>query len=67
MFSNGLPCLEPKDVVVDSISVKELNEEGIINLLEKFNNIIEKIPNSNLIMGETISSFGKGLRELVKK
>lgn len=67
LFSNGLPCLEPKDVVVDSISVKELNEEGINNLLEKFNNVIEKIPNSNLIMGETISSFGKGLRELVKK
>lgn len=67
LFSNGLPCLEPKEVIIDSISVKEINEENVNNLLEKFNNIINKIPNSNLQLAETLSSFKNGLLSLKKR
>ena len=66
LFSNGLPCLEPKEVIIDSISVKEINEENVNNLLEKFNNIIEKIPNTNLQLGETLNSFKSRLLSMRK-
>lgn len=67
LFSNGLPCLEPKEVIIDSISIKEINEENVNNLLEKFNNVIDKIPNTNLQLAETLSSFKTGLLSLNKK
>lgn len=67
LFSNGLPCLEPKEVIIDSISVKEINEENVNNLLEKFNNVIDKIPNTNLQLAETLNSFKSGLLALSKK
>lgn len=67
LFSNGLPCLEPKEVIIDSISVKEINEENVNNLLEKFNNVIDKIPNTNLQLAETLNSFKSGLLALRKK
>ena len=67
LFSNGLPCLEPKEVIFDIISVKDINEENVNNLLEKLNNIINKIPNSNLQLAETLSSFKNGLLSLKKR
>ena len=63
LFCNGIPCLEPHEEIIESIYKKELNEEKINLIVAKIENAISKIPNTNLILTESISSFAKKLIE----
>lgn len=61
IFSNGIPCLEPHEEIVESIYKKELNEENVNLIAAKIESAISKIPNTNLILTESISSFANKL------
>lgn len=57
LFSNDLPCLDPHDEIIEKIEIKEINEKFVELLNEKFNQIIERIPNSNFVITESIEAF----------
>lgn len=61
LFSNGIPCLEPHVEIVESVYKKELNEENVNLIAAKIESAISKIPNTNLILTESISSFANKL------
>ena len=61
IFSNGIPCLEPHVEIVESVYKKELNEENVNLIAAKIESAISKIPNTNLILTESISSFANKL------
>lgn len=61
LFSNGIPCLEPHEEIIESIHKKEINEENIKLIAAKIENAISKIPNTNLVLTESIGSFSKKL------
>ncbi len=61
IFSNGIPCLEPHIEIIESIYKKELNEENVNLIAAKIESAISKIPNTNLILTESISSFANKL------
>lgn len=57
LFSNNLPCLDPHDEIIEKIEVKEINEKFVELLNDKFNQIMERIPNSNFVITESIEAF----------
>lgn len=57
LFSNGFPCLDPHIEIFDKVEVKEINERFIELLSEKFDLVLSKIPNSNIILTENIQNF----------
>lgn len=67
LFSHGIPCLEPHEVIVESISSSELNEENIKIAIEKIEDIIERIPNPSMQMVGSLKNFRKSLNKEVLK
>ena len=61
LFSNNFPCLDPHDEIIERVEISEINEKFVDLLNEKFNQILDKIPNSNFILTETIESFSSKL------
>lgn len=57
LFSNNLPCLDPHDEIIEKVEIKELNEKFIELLNEKFSQILDKIPNPNFVITESIEAF----------
>lgn len=67
LFSRGIPCLEPREVIVESISSKELNEENIKIAIEKIEDIIDRIPNPSIQMVGSLKNFKENLNKDVIK
>ncbi len=57
LFSNNLPCLDPHYEILEKIEIKEINEKFIDLVNEKFNQIMDKVPNTNFVLTESIESF----------
>ena len=67
LFSQGIPCLEPHEVMVESISSSDLNEENIRIAIEKIEDIIERIPHPSMQMVGTFKNFRTNLNKEVLK
>lgn len=67
LFNRGIPCLEPHEVIVESISSKKLNEENIKIAIEKIEAIIDRIPNPSIQMVGSLKNFRKNLKSDVLK
>lgn len=65
LFSNGIPCLDPHNVLVEKIQKSEINDQNIKIVIDKLTEIIEKIPNVKMV--KNISEFGNSLKKEAKK
>ena len=66
LFSNGIPCLDPQSVIIETIQRSEMNEQNIKIVVDKLTEIIENIPNVKMV--KNISELGNSLKkEAIKK
>ncbi len=64
LFVNGIPCLEPHNEWVDTIMVKEINEQNVKYAIDKIESIIDVLPVSKVKVIKDIASFKREVKNV---
>jgi hypothetical protein len=59
IYSNGLPCLNSHVEIFETISIKEIDEAKVMQLLNQISNIVS--PNQNIRLIGDLTEFGKNI------
>ncbi|WP_272973174.1 MULTISPECIES: hypothetical protein [Croceibacter] len=63
LYVNGIPCLDPHKEWIQTLDVKEINEENVKYAVDKIESIIEVLPVSKVKVVKNLADFKRGIKK----